>query len=77
MGSILVSNIVLQQAKTVFYKESSPKNSRTKVQIAAILCSPEREINVGFPLVQIQHGGNDCGLFALAFATSLQWRESS
>ena len=68
-----VSNLMCPPG-TVYVYDSLPSidlHSRTKVQIAAILCSPEREINVGFPLVQIQHGGNDCGLFALAFATSL------
>ena len=61
---------------TVFVYDSLPStdlHSWTNVQIVAVLCSPEREINVGFPLVQIQHayGGNYSGLFALAFATSL------
>ena len=28
-------------------------------------------MQIAFPAVQIQRGGSDCGLFALAFATSL------
>ena len=31
---------------------------------------------INFPSIQIQHGGNDCGLFALAFATSLCYGKS-
>ena len=44
---------------------------RTKMQIAAILCTEEQNITVHFPVVQSQKGGSDCGLFALAFAATL------
>ena len=45
--------------------------SRTRKQIASILATNEKKITVCFPTVQTQCGGSDCGLFALAFATSL------
>ena len=45
--------------------------SRTKRHIACILMTREKSIKVQFIDVQIQSGGSDCGLFALAFATSL------
>ena len=43
----------------------------TKEQIAALLCTKERQITLDYPAVQIQEGGSDCGVFAVAFATSL------
>ena len=44
---------------------------RTNEQIASICFCKDNEIHLTFPDVQKQSGGNDCGLFALAFATSL------
>ena len=44
---------------------------RTKAQIAALLFTDQPEITVRFQPVQLQHGTNDCGVFSLAFATSL------
>ena len=51
-------------------------HSHTKKQIAPILFSPKEKITINFPALQIQHGGRDCGLFALAFATSLCFGEN-
>ena len=42
-----------------------------KKQLAAILFTSEKKITIIFHAVQIQTGGSDCGLFTLAFATSL------
>ena len=42
-----------------------------KRQIAALLATKEHKISVHFMDVQMQAGGSDCGLFAIAFATSL------
>ena len=44
---------------------------RAKEQIAAIVCTPKRKITLHFQAAQIQVGGNDCGVFSIAFATSL------
>jgi hypothetical protein len=44
---------------------------RTKKQIASICFCTEDEIKVSTADVQTQRGGNDCGLFALEFITSL------
>ena len=44
-------------------------HSCTKKRIAAILFSPKEKITLNFQLF-IQHGGNNCNLFALVFATS-------
>ena len=44
---------------------------RTKEQIAALLFSTKKNITLNFKAVQTQHGSSDCGLFAIAFATSL------
>lgn len=42
-----------------------------KQQIAAILCSSTENLTLKFVDVQVQTGGYDCGLFAIAFATAL------
>ena len=39
--------------------------------IAGLLCSPLEEIQVEMPRTQRQTNGSDCGLFAIAFATSI------
>ena len=47
-------------------------SSDTKRQIAAILfLTDQRKITVNFVDVQIQSNGSDCGVYALAFTTSL------
>ena len=43
----------------------------TKMQIAAILCSPESSIRLKIHKVQFQKGALDCGLYAIAYATDL------
>ena len=43
----------------------------TKKEIASILCTEKQKIQLKFMDVQMQAGGCDCGLFAVAFATSL------
>ena len=47
-----------------------------KRQIAALLATKERKISVHFMDVQMQAGSSDCGLFAIAFATSLCYGQS-
>ena len=42
-----------------------------KQQIAALLATPKSEIQLQYVDVQMQSGANDCGLFAIAFATAL------
>ena len=42
-----------------------------KNQIAAILATTSKRIQLNFVSVQQQSGGCDCGLFTLAFATTL------
>ena len=46
-------------------------SSALKHQIAALLATKEKKISVHFMDVQMQAGGDDCGLFAIAFATAL------
>ena len=50
-------------------------SSRTEDQIADICMSEEKEITLNIKNVQTQNGGDDCGLFALASATSLCFGE--
>ena len=44
---------------------------RAKQQIASLILSNDKKISVVIPDVQQQTNGNDCGLFALAFAFCL------
>ena len=45
--------------------------THVKAQIAALLHTTSPEIRLHFMDVQMQAGGSDCGLFAIAFATAL------
>ena len=45
--------------------------SNTKSQIAATMHVKDHNIDLQFVSVQEQHGDSDCGIFAIAFATSL------
>lgn len=70
---ITVSNIGCKPAAIAVY-DSMPSGyipRRTKDVIASIVFSNEKAITLQFIAVQSQHGSNDCGLFALAFAASL------
>ena len=40
-------------------------------QICSIIFSDANKIQLNFPAVQSQRGGNDCGLFSIAFAVTL------
>lgn len=46
-------------------------SSRVKEQLCALIFSESKQIALNFPQLQCQRGGGDCGLFAIAFATSL------
>ena len=46
-------------------------SSFTKKVVADLMMTKDRAISVTYANVQWQSGGSDCGLFALAFATSL------
>ena len=46
----------------------------TKEQIAAVLFSEKNDIQLQFKQVQVQHGYNDWGGFAVAFALIVQGR---
>ena len=43
----------------------------TKMQIAALVCSPEDSIALRIHHTQFQEGASDCGIFAVAYATEL------
>ena len=46
-------------------------SSHTKKLVADLMQSQSEEITIRYQAVQWQSGGSDCGLFAVAFATSL------
>lgn len=70
---LTVSNVFCRPGVINIYDSISncALSSQTKRQIASILMTSEKSIEVHFIDVQIQSGRSDCGLFALAFATSL------
>ena len=74
---ITVSSISCETAHVDIY-DSLPSvvSSRIKNAIAAICCTEEKTITMNIKNVQTQNGGSDCGLFALAFATSLCFGEN-
>ena len=45
--------------------------TRAKEQITSLVCTPLKQVILRFMRVQSQKGCNDCGVFALAFATTL------
>ena len=70
---VTISNIGCQYGCVKIY-DSLPNcdvPTRTKEQIAALLFYQQKDITIEFPTMQVQHGSADCGLFALAFATTL------
>ena len=70
---VTVSNIGCQSGCVKIY-DSLPNcdvPTCTKEQIAALLIHQQKDITIEFPTMQVQSGSADCGLFALAFATTL------
>ena len=70
---ITVSNMWCQPGEVNIYDSirSRVVSTRTRDQIAAILFSQRQKITLTISAVQEQRGSSDCGLFALAYATSL------
>ena len=69
---ITVSTIGCQPAFVKVYDSAGKYLTyRNKEEIAALLFTPEHNITVAFMNVQQQTGVQDCGLFAIAFATAL------
>lgn len=75
---ITVSTIDCQQGVINVYDTipSCHVPTRVKEQIAAIVFSPNKQLTLDFQSVQAQRGYSDCGLFAIAFATSLCFKEN-
>ena len=74
-----VSNIVCPPT-TIQVFDSMPNIDlppHAKAQIAATMCVKEAKNFLKFVSVQEQYGLSDCGVFAIAFATSLCARHSS
>ena len=70
---VTVSNIGCPPA-TIQVFDSMPNIDlppRAKAQIVAIMCVKEANIFLEFVSVQEQYGHSDCGVFEIAFATSL------
>ena len=57
--------------KYVYDCASGGPTSSLLNQIASIVCTPKDIIKLTYIDVQMQQGCDDCGLFAMAFATSL------
>ena len=69
---VTVSNINCNDEEIHVYDcvSGSPTSSLLN-QIASIVCTPKDIIKLTYVDVQMQQGCDDCGLFAIAFATSL------
>ena len=70
---VTISNIGCLQDNINVY-DSLPYgdlSTRSKKEIAAMLFTTSKQITLNFMDVQSQRGGSDCGLFSIAFATSL------
>ena len=68
-----VSNIGCSPGTVQVFDSMANKDlpPNAKSQIAAIMCVKDQNIVLQFVSVQKQHGDSDCGVFAIAFATSL------
>ena len=71
---LTISRIGASKAVTEIFVYDSMYPSvgtNTKKQIAALVSSQEKQIVIKMMNIQLQAGGSDCGLFAIAFATAL------
>ena len=69
---ITISNMCSSDVVSVYDSmQSCTLGSQTKRQIASILMTDKESIDVQIVNVQTQKGTSDCGLFSLAFSTSL------
>ncbi|KAL5493490.1 hypothetical protein EMCRGX_G014680 [Ephydatia muelleri] len=69
---VIVSNINCNDEEIHVYDcASGSPTSFLLNQIASIVCTPKDIIKLTYIDVQMQQGCDDCGLFAIAFATSL------
>lgn len=66
---VTVTNIGCRSGTVKTY-DSLRMNVRCKA-VASIVCTHRSQILVDLPEIQQQVGSNDCGLFAIAFATSI------
>ena len=68
-----VSTIGAQASNEVLIYDSMlhSLSGHGRKQVAAVLARPEKEIGIKMMKAQQQEGKNDCGLFAIAFATAL------
>ena len=70
---LIISNIGAEDPTSILIYDSlfHQCSPHVQQQIATITRTKSSEINVHFVDVQRQSGGGDCGLFAIAFATSI------
>ena len=70
---ICASNIGCKKGEVNIYDSSSGGNvtNHVKKQVAAILLEEGQEITLNIKSVQQQQNGTDCGVFSIAFLTSL------
>ena len=68
---VCVSNIGCKPGTANSLPCYSMKSPTLSLQVAAILRSPTATIELSFTNIQRQIGGSDCGLFAIACATSI------
>ena len=69
---LLVSTIGTVHPTVYVYDSAYPTVSTfVEKQIACLLSSEEKEVDLQFINIQMQYGQSNCGMFAIAFATAL------
>ena len=69
---LTISTIGVRHPEVSVYDSMYPTvSTHAKRQIASLLVTSQKEIKLRHMDVQMQSGGYDCGLFAIAFATAL------
>lgn len=69
---VTVSNIGCKVREVnVFDSMNASHTPEFLMQITALVCFPGRTVRILWPSIQQQHGGSDCGLFAIANSLTL------
>ena len=69
---LTISSVGTTRGQMLVYDSMYPSGGQaTKQQIACLMRVAEPNLTLTFAGVQMQAGGSDCGIFALAFATAI------
>ncbi len=65
---VAVDNLTMKVYDSLYHQNLGPS---TSMQVASILQSPHNQLTFSIENTQTQHGGADCGLFTIAYATEI------